>query len=118
MIIDKTWRVLTVGDGDLSFSASLLTHHQPASLTATVLDAQDVLLAKYAHNDYQTLLQQDCPVLCEFDVMDPNSWSELNKHSFDVVILFPFICCCFELLYITALALYKSSFIFIYFLMV
>lgn len=92
MIIDKTWRVLTVGDGDLSFSASLLTHHQPASLTATVLDAQDVLLAKYAHNDYQTLLQQDCPVLCEFDVMDPNSWSELNKHSFDVVIFqFPLI---------------------------
>ena len=92
MIIKKEWRVLTVGDGDLSFSASLLTHHQPAKLTATVLDTSDVLLAKYAHNDYQTLLQQDCPVLCEFDVTDPDSWSQLEKHSFDVVIFqFPLI---------------------------
>jgi len=64
MIIDKSWRVLTVGDGDLSFSASLLTHHQPMSLTATVLDSEATLLAKYAHNDYQTLLQQNCSVLC------------------------------------------------------
>ncbi|MEG3753066.1 class I SAM-dependent methyltransferase [Psychromonas arctica] len=92
MIIDKTWRILTVGDGDLSFSASLLTHYQPASLTATVLDTSDVLLGKYAHNDYQTLLDQQCPVLCEFDVTDPNAWSTLEKHSFDLVIFqFPLI---------------------------
>ena len=92
MIIDKTWRVLTVGDGDLSFSASLLTHHQPASLTATVLDTSEVLLSKYAHNDYQTLLKQNCPVLCEFDVTNPESWSQLTANSFDVVIFqFPLI---------------------------
>jgi len=92
MIIDKTWRVLTIGDGDLSFSASLLTHHTPAALTATVLDTRDTLLAKYAHNDYQTLLQQDCPVLCNFDVTDPSSWSQLAMHSFDLVIFqFPLI---------------------------
>ncbi|MDN2661871.1 class I SAM-dependent methyltransferase [Psychromonas sp. 14N.309.X.WAT.B.A12] len=92
MIIDKTWRILTVGDGDLSFSASLLTHYQPASLTATVLDTSDVLLGKYAHNDYQTLLDQQCPVLCEFDVTNPNAWSKLAKHSFDLVIFqFPLI---------------------------
>ncbi|TEW51767.1 class I SAM-dependent methyltransferase [Psychromonas algicola] len=92
MIIDKSWRVLTVGDGDLSFSASLLTHHQPMSLTATVLDSEATLLAKYAHNDYQTLLQQNCSVLCEFDVMDSRSWTALDKQSFDLVIFqFPLI---------------------------
>lgn len=92
MIIDKAWRILTVGDGDLSFSASLLAHHQPAKLTATVLDARETLLSKYALNDYQTLLKQDCQVLCDFDLMDPSSWSELTKHSFDVVIFqFPLI---------------------------
>jgi len=92
MIIDKNWRVLTIGDGDLSFSASLLTHHQPMSLTATVLDSESTLLAKYAHNDYQTLLQQNCSVLCEFDVMDPSSWTTLGKQSFDLVLFqFPLI---------------------------
>lgn len=92
MIIDKTWRVLTVGDGDLSFSASLLTHHQPAHLTATVFDAQETLLNKYTHNDLQTLLDKGCPVLCEFDVTDPNTWSTLDRHSFDLVIFqFPLI---------------------------
>ncbi|MBB1274740.1 class I SAM-dependent methyltransferase [Psychromonas sp. SR45-3] len=92
MIINKEWRVLTVGDGDLSFSASLLTHHQPSNLTATVFDASDTLLAKYAVNDYDTLLQQKCPVLCDFDVMDPSSWGALKKQHFDVVIFqFPLI---------------------------
>ena len=92
MIINKEWRVLTVGDGDLSFSASLLTHHQPANLTASVLDTSATLLAKYAHNDYQTLLNKHCTVLCEFDVMDPSSWTQLNKHSFDLIIFqFPLI---------------------------
>ncbi|TEW54945.1 DUF2431 domain-containing protein [Psychromonas sp. RZ22] len=92
MFIDNSWRVLTIGDGDLSFSSSLLTHHQPASLTATVLDTRDVLLAKYAHNDYQTLLQKNCQVLCEFDVMEAKSWGKLNEHSFDLIIFqFPLI---------------------------
>lgn len=92
MIIDKKWRILTIGDGDLSFSASLLATHTPAALTATVLDAKETLLDKYAHNDYHTLLQQQCPVLCEFDVMDPDSWQGLQKQSFDVAIFqFPLI---------------------------
>lgn len=92
MFIDKAWRVLTVGDGDLSFSASLLTHHQPTNLTASVLDTRDTLLSKYAINDYQTLLNKECQVLCDFDLMDPTSWAELKKHSFDVVIFqFPLI---------------------------
>ena len=92
MFIDNSWRVLTVGDGDLSFSASLLAHHQPASLTATVLDSEATLLNKYAHNAHHTLLQKNCSVLCEFDLMDPNSWSTLKKNSFDLIIFqFPLI---------------------------
>jgi len=92
MHINKQWRVLTIGDGDLSFSASLLNTYQPAKLVATVFDSKATLLDKYAHNDYQTLLDQHCPVLCGFDVMDPTSWSSLEKHSIDLVIFqFPLI---------------------------
>jgi hypothetical protein len=92
MIINKQWRILTVGDGDLSFSASLLAHHQPASLTATVLDTKETLLGKYAVNDYQTLIEKKCPVLCQFDVMDPHSWENLALHNFDLIIFqFPLI---------------------------
>jgi len=92
MIVDKQWRILTVGDGDLSFSTSLLTYHQPHHLVATVFDSEATLLAKYAQNDYSTLIQKNCPVLCGFDVMDPSSWSSLQKNSFDLIIFqFPLI---------------------------
>ena len=38
MHINPNWRILTVGDGDLSFSHALLTHYHPKQLTATVFD--------------------------------------------------------------------------------
>ncbi|KAK0753141.1 hypothetical protein B0T18DRAFT_433992 [Schizothecium vesticola] len=43
-------RILLLGEGDLSFAASLATHHHCTALTATVLDASPAaLLAKYPH---------------------------------------------------------------------
>mgnify|MGYP000046988277 CR=1 FL=1 len=47
MYIDPKWRVLTVGDGDLSFSASLLKNYQPQQLTATIYDSKGSLDEKY-----------------------------------------------------------------------
>lgn len=92
MIIEKQWRILTIGDGDLSFSNSLLTHHQPAHLTATVYDSLETMSAKYGDLFYQKLQAKKCPVLFEFDICNPLSWAGLDKHSFDLVIFqFPLL---------------------------
>jgi len=92
MIIKKEWRILTVGDGDLSFSYSLKKHHQPSSLTATVYDACETMCNKYTDNAFDALVADNVPLLFEFDVTDPSSWSTLEKQSFDVVIFqFPLL---------------------------
>jgi hypothetical protein len=92
MYIDPKWRVLTVGDGDLSFSASLFKHHQPQQLTATIYDSQACLQEKYGDEYYQQLQQENCQVITGFDVTDKNTWGKLNNKSFDVVIFqFPLL---------------------------
>lgn len=92
MIIKKEWRILTVGDGDLSFSNALLKYHQPSSLTASVYDSKAVMSDKYGLQFYQALKKQNTPVLFEFDVTDKNSWPDLQKNSFDLVIFqFPLL---------------------------
>jgi len=92
MIIKKEWRILTVGDGDLSFSYSLQKHYQPSSLTATVYDSVDTMTNKYSENAYHRLHADNVPVLFGFDVTDANSWSTLDKQSFDLVIFqFPLL---------------------------
>ena len=60
MYIDPQWRILTVGDGDLSFSASLLKYHQPQQLTATVYDQLAELVQKYGDQHYRELCNEQC----------------------------------------------------------
>lgn len=92
MYINSQWRILTVGDGDLSFSSSLLQHHNPRHLTASVYDDYDTLANKYGDEYYQELKKRDCKVLTGFDITKPESWGELKPNSFDVVIFqFPLI---------------------------
>jgi hypothetical protein len=92
MYIDPKWRVLTIGDGDLSFSASLLKYHQPLQLTATIYDSKTCLQEKYGNDFYQQLQKDNCKVITDFDVTDKSTWGELNKNSFDVVIFqFPLL---------------------------
>jgi len=91
MIIEKQWRILTVGDGDLSFSNALL-NHQPAALTATVYDSLTTMSDKYGDNFYQQLKMKNIPVLFDFDVCNAKSWAGLAKNSFDLVIFqFPLL---------------------------
>ena len=93
MLIKPNWRILTIGDGDLSFSAALWHHFKPAQLTATVFDSQQTLENKYQQHAVKQL--QTGPsqhVLFGFDVTDPNTWGCLKKHSFDLVIFqFPLV---------------------------
>ena len=92
MIINKKWRILTIGDGDLSFSNALLKCHQPASLTATIYDSQVTLSEKYDDQFYQQLKAENVPVLFEFDICNEKSWAGLTKQSFDLVIFqFPLL---------------------------
>jgi len=92
MIIDKSWRILTIGDGDLSFSNGLLNAFQPTSLTATVYDSQATLSKKYGDEFYQKLATLNIQTLCNFDVCEPKTWHGLVKNSFDLVIFqFPLL---------------------------
>lgn len=92
MIINKQWRILTIGDGDLSFSNALCKHHQPASLTATVYDSLATMSNKYGDHFYQQLKAENTSVFFEFDVCNTNSWPASVKECFDLVIFqFPLL---------------------------
>lgn len=93
MFLKPNWRILTIGDGDLSFSASLWNHFKPAQLTATVFDSQQALESKYKHHAIgQLQTHQNQQLLFGFDVTDPKTWAKLRTHSFDLVIFqFPLV---------------------------
>lgn len=92
MLIDKQWRVLTIGDGDLSFSSSIATHIQPKTLVATVFDSSVELIQKYTNQRLNELLDANISVLTCFDVTDATTWQHLPAKSFDLVIFqFPLV---------------------------
>lgn len=91
MIINPNWRILTVGDGDLSFSMSLFNKFQPKKLTATVLDSESDLLGKYEQNNFAELQQAGVEVVTELDITASNCWQRL-KPVYDLVIFqFPLV---------------------------
>jgi hypothetical protein len=97
VFLKSNWRILTIGDGDLSFSASLWQQFQPKQLTATVFDSQQVLEDKYQHNAIELLTAKpEQNLLFNFDVTQPtswpNEWANLKKAQFDLVIFqFPLV---------------------------
>ena len=92
MILNKNWRILTIGDGDLSFSYSLQKYHSPLNLVATVYDDKVTMTQKYGDDFYQKLKTANIPVFFSFDITDPKSWGNISKESFDVVIFqFPLL---------------------------
>ena len=92
MYLNPNWRILTVGDGDLSFSNALSTAIKPAKLVASTYDDAATLSKKYADNALASLKANNITVLNSFDVTNPNVWQRLNGELFDVVIFqFPLI---------------------------
>ena len=94
MYLNPQWRILTVGDGDLSFSNAIYTHLSPKALVASTYDDQATIEQKYQHNALSNLKAHNVEVLNGFDVTNPACWQTLsqNQHSFDVVIFqFPLI---------------------------
>lgn len=91
MFINPNWRILTVGDGDLSFSMSLFNRFKPPLLTASVLDCESELLSKYEQNSFAQLKQAGVEVITELDITEPNSWRKV-KPVYDLVIFqFPLV---------------------------
>lgn len=92
MLIKPSWRVLTVGDGDLSFSYALLKKFSPRLLTATTLDQADQILEKYSSSNFLHALQREkVTTFNGFDVTQADSWQNI-KAEYDLVIFqFPLI---------------------------
>ncbi|GAA0853523.1 class I SAM-dependent methyltransferase [Aliiglaciecola litoralis] len=92
MYLDKNWRVLTIGDGDLSFSLSLFKDQGIEHLSASVLDEKDTLNCKYAINAITSLQRYSIPLFFGLDVTNPDSFSTKLRQQFDLIIFqFPLI---------------------------
>lgn len=92
MYLNPNWNILTVGDGDLSFSNAIKQHLKPTHLVASTYDNEQTINAKYHDNQLASLQASDCKVLTEFDVTQPANWQRLGQQKFDVVIFqFPLI---------------------------
>ena len=92
MYINPSWRILTIGDGDLSFSTSLWNNYKPKRLTATIFDDKQTLTGKYGDEYYLQLIRNGCQVLSGFDVTNEQTWGKLKLNQYDVVIFqFPLL---------------------------
>lgn len=96
MQINKDWSVLTIGDGDLSFSRSIFTHYQPKHLTASIYDSVKQLTEKYGreHLDFLTkasVTDNNCRVVTDFDITDLKCIEQLDKKYDLIIFQFPLV---------------------------
>ena len=90
--IKPNWRVLTVGDGDLSFSQALVTQGVISNLTASTLDDEETIYAKYELNAVQALKDNEVEIQFGLDICNSTSFDPALKHNFDAIIFqFPLI---------------------------
>ena len=86
MYLNSQWRVITIGDGDLSFSHALVKSRNIKQLVATVFDSKQILSDKYGEQHLKTLESEGITVLTGFDICKPESWGNVQLHSADLVI--------------------------------
>ncbi|KZN46402.1 class I SAM-dependent methyltransferase [Pseudoalteromonas luteoviolacea] len=92
MQLKSNWRILTVGDGDLSFSYSIKKYLNPKLIVASIYDSEGDLRAKYQNHALDKLRNTDTQVLTDFDATSSASWARLAGQTFDIVIFqFPLI---------------------------
>lgn len=70
-----------VGEGDLSFAVSLVTHHNCTNLTATTYEGKEELAQKYPHVDENVKIVEDGggSVKYAVDVTKMKPWVEGKK---------------------------------------
>ncbi|MGB0836019.1 MAG: class I SAM-dependent methyltransferase [Psychrobium sp.] len=92
IVLNPEWKILTIGDGDLSFSAALSGQIAPSQLTATVYDNKSVLANKYGLTHFKRLTEKGVNVQVSVDVLNPDTWDGIELGQYDVVIFqFPLI---------------------------
>lgn len=91
MVINPNWRILTVGDGDLSFSRALYEQYSVEHLTASILDTEQQLREKYQYHQLDYLRENGVAVEVGVDITNPKTWQHLES-DFDLVIFqFPLV---------------------------
>ena len=92
MYIETGWRIITIGDGDLTFSLSLARKYALTSLTATVLDSESQLRDKYEDNAIDDLRSLGHRIEFNVDINHPDSFTSRLDAEFDLVIFqFPLV---------------------------
>jgi len=92
MYLDPNWNILTVGDGDLSFSCSLLKDHGYGHLTASTFDDAETVKTKYHSNEIDSLNNSAIRIFHKLDITDATSIPNELFYKFDLVIFqFPLI---------------------------
>ena len=92
MYLKPNWRVLTIGDGDLTFSYSLKKYHPLQSITASVLDDKNTLSEKYLKNGIAGLESFKSDIIYQLDVTNKKTWPLKLSGQFDLVIFqFPLV---------------------------
>lgn len=92
MHIQDNWRILTIGDGDLSFSQALATRFPNIQLSASVLDSEQQIRDKYRLNAIDTLRDAGHQVNFEVDITCPESFKDKVKPIFDLTLFqFPLV---------------------------
>ena len=92
MYLKPNWRVLTIGDGDLTFSYSQKKYHPLQSITASVLDDKYTLSEKYLKNGIAGLESFKSEIIYQLDVTNKQTWPLKLSGQIDLVIFqFPLV---------------------------
>lgn len=78
----STDAILLIGEGDLSFAASLVSHHDCTNVTATVLEkTPDELTEKYPHvtANIDKIQSEGCKILYNIDVKTMKPFTDKTK---------------------------------------
>lgn len=86
MYIPQHAKVITIGDGDLSFSRALLAHVQPNNLVATTYDSESTLRSKYKYNALDDLINAGVSVHHNIDITDTTDLAQQAFKKADIVI--------------------------------
>lgn len=86
MYLPNHARVITIGDGDMSFSRALLAHIPAEQLLATTYDTEQVLREKYANNALDDLRSAGVATQHGIDITSDNKLSKLSDFNADIVI--------------------------------
>ncbi|GLS84271.1 class I SAM-dependent methyltransferase [Paraferrimonas haliotis] len=92
MFLEPHWRVLTIGDGDLSFSYCLAQQQSVATVVASSLDSESEVIAKYRHQYTQYFKENKQEYYPGLDINKPEQFPKTLQGRFDAVIFqFPLI---------------------------